>query len=306
MDVLNAMKVFVRVVESKSFTRAADALDLPRPSTTIIIQQLESHLKSRLLNRTTRSLSLTPDGAVYYESCLRILADIEQVENAFSGATGEPRGKLRIDMPTSLGRLLVLPGLYSFLEKYPGIDLMVGFSDKPVDLIQESIDCVIRIGTLPTSNMIARNIGTYRSITVASPEYLARRGAPETLDSLKKGHVAVNYFWGRNGRLMDFTFIVAGSQVDVRMNGSLSVNDTDVWLDSCLKGVGIIQAPEFMALPHLRSGDLVELLSQWKPRSMQISAVYPQNRHLSPLVRVFVDWIKELFEANNLLNEGRG
>jgi LysR family transcriptional regulator for bpeEF and oprC len=303
MDLLHAMKVFARVVESSSFTRAADTLDMPRASATIVIQQLEAHLKTRLLQRTTRSLSLTPDGAAYYERCVRILGDIEEAENAFAATARSPRGKLRIDMPTSLGRRLVLPDLYAFHARYPDIDLMVGFGDKPVDLIQESVDCVIRVGALPTSNLVARRIGWYRPVTVASPEYLARHGTPETLEMLREQHVAVNYFWGRNGRLMDFAFMVDGEPVTVKMNGSMAVNDTDAWLESCLRGVGIIQAPYFMAVADLQSGALHEVLQDWKPPAMPIWAVYPQNRHLSPAVRVFVDWIAQLFENNPLLAE---
>lgn len=303
MDLLFAMKVFCRVVESTSFTRAADTLHIPKASATVIIQQLEAHLKARLLQRTTRSLSLTPDGAAYYERCVRILADIEETENAFTGTTDAPRGKLRVDMPTSLGKLLVLPDIFAFHARYPDIELMLGFGDKPVDLIQESVDCVIRVGTLPDSSLVARRIGLYRPVTVASPAYLERFGMPADLQQLKQQHVAVNFFWGRHGRLMDFSFVVEGKRVDMRMRGNLAVNDTDAWLQSCLEGVGVIQAPRFMAVPHLQSGALVEVLSMYTPPPMPISAVYPQNRHLSPVVRVFVDWVAELFENNPLLEE---
>lgn len=302
MDVLFAMKVFARVVETNSFTRAADTLQIPKASATIILQQLEAHLKVRLLHRTTRSLSLTPDGAAYYERCVRILADIEEAEHAFSVTADAPRGTLRIDMPTSLGKLLVLPHVYAFHERYPDIELMLGFGDKPVDLIQESVDCVIRVGTLPTSNLIARRLGLYRPVTVASPDYLARYGVPESLDDLKQ-HVAANFFWGRNGRLMDFSFTLQGRSVDIRMRGNLALNDTEAWLQCCLKGVGIIQAPRFMAAPYLLSGELVELLREFTPPPMPISAVYPQNKRLSPTVRVFVDWVCDLFDNHPLLTQ---
>jgi LysR family transcriptional regulator for bpeEF and oprC len=302
MDVLFAMKVFARVVETNSFTRAADTLQIPRASATIILQQLEAHLKVRLLHRTTRSLSPTPDGTAYYERCVRILADIEDAEHAFSVTADAPRGTLRIDMPTSLGKLLVLPDVYAFHERYPDIELMLGFGDKPVDLIQESVDCVIRVGTLATSNLIARRLGLYRPVTVASPDYLARYGAPESLEDLNQ-HVAANFFWGRNGRLMDFSFTLQGRSVDVRMRGNLALNDTEAWLQSCLKGVGIIQAPRFMAAPYLLSGELVELLREFTPPPMPISAVYPQNKHLSPTVRVFVDWVCDLFDNHPLLTQ---
>lgn len=302
MDLFFAMKVFTRVVESNSFTKAADTLHIPKASATIAIQQLEAHLKIRLLQRTTRRLGLTPDGAAYYERCVRILADIEEAEHALVAKADTPRGTLRIDMPTSLGKLLVLPGLYDFHQRYPDIALMAGFGDKPVDLIQDSVDCVIRVGELPTSNMVARRIGLYRPVTVASPDYLTRYGMPTALDDLKH-HVAINYFWGRHGKLMNFSFTVDGQFVETLLRSNLAVNDTEVWMNACLRGVGIIQAPRFMAAPYLASGELVDVLNAYVPPSMPISVVYPQNRHLSPTVRVFVDWIAERFEHHPLLME---
>jgi LysR family transcriptional regulator, regulator for bpeEF and oprC len=301
MDRLQAMKVFTRVVETNSFSRAADALDLPRASVTVIIQQLEAHLKVRLLQRTTRRLNLTPDGAAYYERCVRILADVEETESSFAHFNRGPRGKLRIDMPSALGRLIVMPKIHDFHERYPDIDLMIGFGDKPVDLIQESVDCVIRIGTLQDSTLVARRIGVYQGVTVASPDYLERHGIPETIEDLKE-HTAVNYFWSRTGRVMDMSFVVDDETVEVKMRGKIAVNDAEAYVASAVNGVGVAQAARFMALPYLESGQLVELLSQWKPLPMPISAVYPHNRHLSPSVRVFVDWIAELFEKCPLLS----
>jgi LysR family transcriptional regulator for bpeEF and oprC len=300
MDRLQAMKVFTRVAETGSFSRAADSMALPRASATIIIQQLEAHLKVRLLHRTTRRLSLTPDGAAYYERCARILADIDEAESAFVIGTQGPRGKLRIDMPSSLGRSVVMPSLYEFHTRYPDIDLMLGFNDKPIDLIQESVDCVIRIGELQDSTMVARRLGDYRMVTVASPEYLERYGTPLTIDDLDQ-HAAVHYFWGRNGRLMDSTFVVDGRTVAVKMRGKIAVNDTEAYVASSVKGFGIVQAPYHLACAHLRAGELVEVLAQWKPPPMPISAVYPHNRHLSPAVRVFVDWVAALFDGSELM-----
>jgi LysR family transcriptional regulator for bpeEF and oprC len=301
MDRLQAMKVFTRVVETNSFSRAADTLDLPRASVTVIVQQLEAHLKTRLLQRTTRRLNLTPDGAAYYERCVRILADIEETESAFTTSTRGPRGKLRVDMPGAIGRLIVMPRLDEFHARYPDVELMLGFGDKPIDLIQDGVDCVIRIGTLQDSSLVARRIGVYQGVTVASPDYLERHGEPKTIEDLQR-HVAVNYFWGSAGRLMDMTFVVEGETVAVKMRGSIAVNDAEAYIATGLKGVGMIQAARFMALPHLQSGELVEVLSQWKPLPLPISAVYPHNRHLSPTVRAFVDWVAELFERCPLLS----
>ena len=294
MDRLQGMKVFTRVVETNSFTRAAETLDLPRASVTTIIQNLEAHLKVRLLQRTTRRLSLTADGAAYYERCVRILADIEETESSLSQAQRAPRGKLRVDMPSALGKLVVMPKIDEFHERYPDIDLMVGFGDRPVDLIQDGVDCVIRIGTLQDSSLVARRIGVFQRMTVASPLYLEQHGTPQSIDDLQD-HVAVNYFLSRTGRVMDWNFVVDQQTVEVKMRGKIAVNDAEAYVASGLKGVGMLQAPRFMALPHLRSGELVEVLSDWKPQPMPISAVYPHNRHLSPTVRVFVDWVAEMF-----------
>ncbi|WP_415749310.1 LysR family transcriptional regulator [Caballeronia sp. J97] len=300
MDRLQAMQVFTRVVDTNSFSRAADTLNLPRASVTTIIQNLEAHLNVRLLQRTTRRLNLTPDGAAYYERCVRILADIEEAEGSFSNNGKGPHGKLRVDMPGAIGRLIVMPQLCDFHTRYPDIELMMGFGDKPVDLIQEGVDCVIRVGTLQDSSLVARRIGVFQGVTVAAPQYLERNGTPITIDDLQN-HTAVNYFSSRTGRIMDMDFVVDDETIEVKMRGMIAVNDAEAYLSCGLKGVGIIQVPRFMALPYLRAGELVEVLPQWNPLPMPISAVYPHNRHLSPKVRVFVDWAAELFERCPLL-----
>ena len=301
MDRLQAMQVFTRVVDTNSFSRAADTMDMPRASVTTIIQNLEAFLNVRLLQRTTRRLNLTPDGAAYYERCVRILADVEETESSFANTGKGPRGKLRIDMPGSIGRMIVMPQLCEFHTRYPEIELMIGFGDKPVDLIQEGVDCVIRVGTLQDSSLVARRIGVFQGLTAASPDYLELHGVPHTIEDLQQ-HTAVNYFSSRTGRVMDMDFVVDGKSVDVKMRGKIAVNDAEAYIACGVKGVGIVQIPRFMALPHLRSGELIEVLPQWKPLPMPISVVYPHNRHLSPKVRVFVDWAAELFERCPLLS----
>ncbi|GAB3628692.1 putative multidrug efflux transcriptional regulator CeoR [Pandoraea terrae] len=294
------MQVFTRVVEANSFSRAADMLEMPRTSVTTVIQNLEAHLGTRLLQRTTRRLNLTPDGAAYYERCLRILADIEETESSFREGSQRVRGKLRVDMPGSMGKLIVLPALCEFHTKYPEVELMIGMGDKPVDLIQEGVDCVLRVGTLQDSSLVARRIGLFQGLTCAAPGYLERMGVPRTLDDLQQ-HIAVHYFSSRTGRVLDDEFLVDGKEVEIRMAGPVAVNDAEAYLTCGLEGFGIIQIARFMALPYLQSGQLVELLPEWKPPPMPISAVYPHNRHLSPKVRVFVDWVAELFERCPLL-----
>ncbi|MFL9909719.1 LysR family transcriptional regulator [Paraburkholderia sp. RL17-337-BIB-A] len=304
MDRLQAMQVFTRVVDTNSFTRAAETLDLPRASVTTIIQNLEAFLGTRLMHRTTRRLSLTPDGAAYYERCVRILADVEETEASFQSGNKKPHGKLRIDMPGSIGRLLVIPSLCEFHTRYPDIDLQLGLTDRPVDLLQEGVDCVIRVGALQDSSLVARRIGLFEGVTCAAPDYIERAGMPTSLDDLEN-HKAVNYFSSRTGRTLDWAFKVDGKEVEVKMKSIVSVNDADAYVTCGVEGFGLIQPALFMVLPHLRSGQLVEVLPELKPLPMPISAVYPHSRHLSPKVRVFVDWIAEVFDRCPLLS-GRG
>ncbi|CAD6527396.1 LysR family transcriptional regulator [Paraburkholderia metrosideri] len=304
MDRLQAMQVFTRVVDTNSFTRAAETLDLPRASVTTIIQNLEAFLGTRLMHRTTRRLSLTPDGAAYYERCVRILADVEETEASFQSGNKKPHGKLRIDMPGSIGRLLVIPSLSEFHTRYPDIDLQLGLSDRPVDLLQEGVDCVVRVGALQDSSLVARRIGLFEGVTCAAPDYIERAGIPTSLEDLEN-HKAVNYFSSRTGRTIDWAFMVDGKEVEVKMKGIVSVNDADAYVTCGVEGFGLIQPALFMVLPHLRSGQLIEVLPELKPLPMPISAVYPHSRHLSPKVRVFVDWIAELFDRCPLLS-GRG
>lgn len=301
MDRFQAMQVFTRVVDANSFTAAADGLGLPRTTVTTTIQQLERMLQVRLLNRTTRKLSLTPDGAAYYERCVRILAEVEDTESSFRDVSRGPKGRLRIDVPGSIGRTILIPRMADFRSLYPDIDLMIGLSDRPVDLVQEAVDCAIRGGELQDSSMVARRIGSFVGVTCASPDYLEKHGTPLTIDDLKD-HRAVHYFSSRTGRTIDWDFVVDGVTREVELNGSISVNDSDAYVDCGLQGLGMIQAPRYMVLPHLQSGRLREVLGQWTPKPTPISVVYLQNRHLSPKVRVFVDWVAELFAQCPLLS----
>lgn len=300
MDRFQAMQVFTRVVDANSFTRAADMLGLPRATVTTIIQNLEALLGVRLLNRTTRRLSLTPDGAAYYEHCARILGEVEETESSFREVARGPKGRLRIDVPSPIGRLVLIPRLCEFRARYPEVELVIGMGDRMVDLVREAVDCVIRVGDLQDSTLVARRIGALKLITCATPDYLARHGVPQSLEDLEK-HVAVQYFSPRTGRNFDWDFVVDGQAVPVKMNGSVSVNDMDAYIACALQGFGMIQPARFTVLPLLESGQLVEVLPQFSPSSMPMSVAYMQNRHLSPKVRAFVDWVAELFGACPLL-----
>ena len=301
MDRLNAMQVFAKVVDLNSFSRAAEALDLPNASVSTAIQALESHLKVRLLNRTTRRISLTPDGAAYYERCIRILADVEAAENSLITTGNTPTGKLRVDMSGSLGRSIVVPALPDFQARYPGIDLMLGLGDKDVDLVGEGVDCVVRIGELPDSSLVARRLGSLEMVTVASPSYLRQHGTPSDIRDLDK-HIAVNYLSSRTRSFISMHFVVEGKRAEVRMRSSLATNEADAYVGCATMGLGIIQIPLFLVHSRLAQMDLVEILPDSRPAPLPISVVYPHYRHLSPQVRTFVEWIAERFEQSPLFN----
>ncbi|TDV09458.1 LysR family transcriptional regulator [Paraburkholderia caballeronis] len=305
MDRFLAMQVFTRVVDASSFTRAAEALDMPRGSVTTTIQHLEAWLGVRLMNRSTRRLSLTPDGAAYYERCVRILADIEETEANFQSGSGSPRGKLRIAMPGSIGRLLVIPSLSAFHARYPDLDVQLDLTERAVDLLQEGVDCAVRVGALKDSSLVGRRLGLLDGVTCASPDYLKREGCPRALDDLAH-HYCVGYCPHRGARAPSLSFLVRREEVEVKMNDSLSVNDSDAYVACGLEGFGIIQPPRVVALGHLRTGALVEVLPELRPAPAPVSIVYLRGRHLPPKVRVFVDWIADLFERCPLLNGRTG
>jgi len=295
MDRFQAMQVFTRVVEANSFTLAADTLGLPRSTITTTIQALERQLRTKLLNRTTRRLSLTPDGASYYERCVGILAELEDAEASLHDATRNPRGRLRVDTLPSIGRLILIPALCDFHQRYPDIDLAIGMRDRPVDLVQDAVDCVIRVGELKGPTLVGKRIGTLDVVTCAAQPYIERHGVPTTVAELDR-HRAVHYFADASGKGLDWSFLVDGQVVDVPVKSVVSVNDSEAYLQCGLMGFGIIQLPRYMAAPYLHNGELQEVLAPWAPPPMPISVAYLHNRHLSSKVRVFVDWVSELFE----------
>lgn len=300
MDRLLAMQVFIRVVDSNSFTRASETLNIPRASVTNIIQNLELYLKVRLLQRTTRRLNLTEDGRMYYDRCVRVLAEIDEIEGSFSSVGSIPRGKLRIDTSAPVGKLIIAPVLDEFRARYPEIDLTLGISDRRIDLIEEGVDCAVRVGALVDSNLVARKLSDFHFVTVATPAYLQKYGVPISLADLK-AHMAVKYLSPRTQRPLELSFMVNGEQTEVKVRNSLIVNDSEAQLAVGLKGLGLLQIARMLALPHLNAGELVEVLPQWKPASLQHSIVYPQNRYQSLPLRVFVDWMIGLCADHPLL-----
>lgn len=293
MDRFNAMRVFTRIVELGGFARAADSLQLPRASVTILIKQLEAHLGVQLLQRTTRQVSPTLDGAAYYQRCVRLLADLEETEAVFSTQRQNPRGTLSINMPSGIGRLIVIPALPSFTERYPQIELEIGLNDRPVDLIREGVDCVLRGGLALDESLVARPLALMDQLTLASPNYLERMGIPESIDDLA-GHQMVEYVSSASGKRYGLEFQVGGELRPVNLPRLLSVNSSDGYFAACEAGYGLIQAPHYHAKRQLALGTLVEVLPTLAVPKMALSALYPPHRQLSQRVRVFVDWLVEL------------
>ncbi|QVW26236.1 LysR family transcriptional regulator [Pseudomonas hormoni] len=292
MDRFNAMRVFTRIVELGGFAKAADSLQIPRASVTILIKQLESHLGVQLLQRTTRQISLTLDGAAYYPRCVRLLADLEETEAVFSAARHNPKGLLRVDMPAGIGRLVVIPALPQFTARYPLIEVEIGLNDRPVDLIREGVDCVLRGGASLDDSLVARPLVMLDQVTCASPDYLQRHDTPQGLADLA-GHQMVEYV-ASNGKRYGLEFVVDGQLQPVNLPRHVSVNSADGYLAACEAGYGLVQAPYYHVARRIREGGLIEVLREVPPPGMPLTALYPPHRQLSRRVRVFVDWMIEL------------
>jgi LysR family transcriptional regulator for bpeEF and oprC len=299
MDRLKAMQTFVRIVEANSYTKAAETLDLPRAALTATIKKLEAFLGTQLLQRTTRRLSLTPDGADYFRKCLEILQAVEDAEGTYRGqGAGQPRGKLRVELPGTLGRNVVMPHIAEFCRAYPEVDLVVSLSERVRDLTEEGLDCALRVGVLQDSAMIGRALGKMSFVTCAAPAYLKAHGVPQAWSELRE-HRCVSHFSGRTGRPYDWDFVVDGSVVTTEVRSAIAVNDAEANVSCGLQGVGLIQAARYQVRPHLASGALVELLAATPPTPMPVSLLYPQGRMSSPRLRAFADWVAELLRRDS-------
>ncbi len=294
IDRLETMRLFVRVVERGSFSKAAADLNIPRSTATEAVQRLEKNLGSRLLERTTRHVAPTPDGNAYYRRCVAILADLEEAEGALRGH--EPSGVLRVDAPGTLTRVFLLPHLSGFFEKYPRITLQLGQTERLVDLVREGIDCVIRAGDPDDSGMIMRKLTSIPEITCASPDYLERYGTPSSLEDLD-GHRMVGFLSSRTGAALPLEFRRGDGYEEVALPATVTANDADTVHHLARQGFGLVQAPRYRFLEDLASGRLVEVLPRALPPPLPLAAFYPQNRQLSPRVRVFLDWIGRIFDA---------
>ena len=296
LDRIKAMEVFTCVVELGSFTKAAEALRLPKARVTTLVQQLEAHLGVRLLARTTRRLHLTDDGAAYQQRALALLQELGDLEGSVTRSVKAPEGRLRVDVPAAAARHLIAPALPEFFRLYPRMALELGSSDRPVDLIAEGVDCVIRGGQVHDESLAARPLGSLRVITCAAPSYLKSMGTPRSLQDLDQ-HMFVNYFSAKTGRIFPFDFAQGGAVQEIHRPHWVAANDADTYVAAGVAGMGLMQTPlNSGALSHLQAGRLVQVLPEWTAAALPLVILYPRNRHLSAKVRAFADWAASLYE----------
>ncbi|WP_394562102.1 LysR substrate-binding domain-containing protein [Aquipseudomonas alcaligenes] len=293
MDRFDAMQAFARVVETGSFTKAADTLHMSKTSVTQLVQQLEARLRVRLLNRTTRKVNVTADGAAYYERVIRLLADMDDAETSLSDASTSPRGRLRVDVPSPFASMILIPALPAFHARYPEIQLDLGVSDRYVDLIGDNVDCVVRGGEITDQSLVARHVGDLRIGIYAAPGYLARVGVPKHPRELAE-HQIVSFLGARSRKAFSGVMQRGDERIALQGRPALAVDDGNAYLTAGLVGLGILWLPEYMAKAHRASGALLPLFEDWQLDSMPLYLAYPPNRHVSAKLRVFIEWIAEL------------
>jgi len=286
IDRIRDISAFVHVAEAKSFTTAAEQIGLSRSAVGKSVSRLEDRLGVRLLQRTTRSVSLTDEGTAFHERCVRILADLDEAEMAMLSHAQAPRGRLRLELPVSFGRLHVLPILSQFMNKWPELSVNVSFNDRFVDLIDEGVDLAIRLGGSDDSRLMTRLLAPHRLVTCASPSYLESRGVPQTVDALAE-HSCLAFVHG--GRPVEWRFNIDGQVRSVMINGRFSATNAEGLRDATLAGYGIARLATFLISDDLRAGRLLPVLDCLSTDGPSVRAVYPSSRHLSPKVRSFID-----------------
>ena len=296
MDRFDAMRLFTRVVERRSFTQAANDIGLPRSTATQVVHQLERRLGVRLLQRTTRVVRPTLDGEAYYRRCLAILQDVEDAEGAFSGT--KPKGMLRIEVQGTLARHFLMPNLPAFFAQYPEIEISMSERDRWVDLVHEGVDCALRWGELTDSGLVARQLTMLTRITCAAPAYLKRFGRPKSIQDLGAGHQIVGLRRLTTGDIEPLNFVVDGKMHSMTLPAPFSVTGPESYLLATRLGLGLAQMPHFHIAEDLKRGSLVALLTDSPPPSAPVSLMYAQNRQLSPRVRVFSDWLVREFRRS--------
>lgn len=302
MDRIDLLRIFLRVAEAGSFSAAAEQLALPRATVSWAVQRLESLLKARLLHRTTRRVTLSQEGEALLDQARALVADMEDLESRFQPADEVIAGRLRVDLPSRIARRLVAPALPEFLQRFPRIEIELGSSDRAIDLIQEGVDCAMRVGDLVTDSVVARPLGKFEMINCASPAYLARHGTPIAWCDLAS-HVAVNYVSRTSGRVAPWEWDTDGATKTLRMTGSASTDNAETYIACALAGLGLIQIPRYDVVHHLIAGELVEVLPDCRAAPMPVHLVYPHRRHVSRRVQVFLEWIDALIRPHTHYSE---
>ena len=292
MDRFDAMRVFTRLVERRSFSRAADDLGLPRSSVTDALKGLEARLGVRLLQRTTRQVSPTLDGEAYYQRCIGLIADLEDAEGTFIGA--KPSGLIRVDVHGTQARYFLLPGLSRFRTLYPGIRLHFRETHEAMDLVREGFDCILRAGELTDSLLVSRRLATLERGTFASPDYLSRLGTPQSPDDLV-GHEMIGLLAPDTAEIIPLAFHVGAAIRRLTLPTMITVTGPETNVAAACSGLGLIQVPRYRVSSELRSGALVEVLSAFPPTPIPVHVLYSHRRQLTPRLRVFIDWVAEQF-----------
>jgi DNA-binding transcriptional LysR family regulator len=293
MNKLELLNTFVRVAELSSFTQASEALGLPRSTVSEQVRVLEALLDTRLLQRTTRKVQTTPDGQVLYERSKDVLAQMDELESLFRSDDATLSGRLRVDMPTAVARKIVMPRIGEFIARHPLINLEISSTDRRVDLVREGFDCVMRVGELPDTTLVARHVGDFPMINVVSAGYAREHGVPHTLEDLQ-AHKLVNYVSTFGASDAVFEYHQDGKDQRVPMPCSVTVNNIETYEAACLGGLGIIQAPRMAKRAAVESGELVEILPGYLPAPMPVSLLYAHRRHLPARCRAFMQWMEAL------------
>ncbi|MCG8708681.1 LysR family transcriptional regulator [Brenneria sp. 4F2] len=294
MDQIQAMRVFVRIADLGSFSRAAEMLSLPRATVSHTIKRLESRLGVRLLQRTTRQVQITAEGQIYYQRCTQLLAEIEETDTLFTQQRRQPVGNVRVDMPHSLAREVVIPALSEFYQRYPQITLSISANDSAINVVREGVDCVLRAWQVADDSLATLHLPAVSQVTCASAGYLAEFGTPVSLDDLAR-HQMVGYFSLRSGQRYPLEFMHNGECITHVLPSRLDVSGTDAYIAACRAGLGLIQAPRSGLQHWLDNGELVEIMKDMPPPDMPYFVMYPPGRFLAPRIRVFIEWLNELF-----------
>lgn len=298
MDKLFAMRTFIQVVDAGTFTRAADMMNLPKSTVTRMVQALEKEVGAKLLHRTTRQLSVTEEGAVYYEGAMRLLDQLGQLDQSVAGAGAAPRGRIKVEAAGAVVYNLLIPALPAFFARYPQVQVELGVGNRSIDLIAENVDCVIRLGPLINEGLVARPLGALPMISCASTDYLATHGMPAVPADLEQGHTLIQIVAPRTGRAFTDDITRDGETVTLRGAHQLAVNDSTAALVAALAGLGIVTTYAFLLRPHIEAGRLHAVFPDWRGETVEAHVAFPVNRHLPAKVRVFVDWVIELFGSH--------